>query len=344
MMTWTCKFALPLRLIAAAALATLCVLPATTFAQDVLPSWNDTAAKRAIIDFVAKVTDENSPDFVPVADRIATFDNDGTLWTEHPMYTQMAFALDRVKTLAPQHPEWKEQLPFKAVLDNDLQSLAASGEKGLVELVLASHTNITTTEFEAVVTEWFATHRHPRFQQPYTQCTYKPMVELLEYLRANGFKTFIVSGGGIEFMRPITLDAYGIPSDQVVGSTAETKFEMQDGQPVLMRLPKIDFIDDHAGKPVGINRFIGKRPIASFGNSAGDREMLQWAGAGEGLSLKMLVFHNDAQREYAYGPADGLPDTKFGTFPQDLMDEAEKKGWVVIRMKEDWKTIFTFEK
>ncbi|MCC9608459.1 haloacid dehalogenase-like hydrolase [Blastopirellula sp. JC732] len=329
---------------AVSALATLLLLPALLVAQDVLPSWNNTAAKKAIVDFVAKVTDENSPDFVPVADRIATFDNDGTLWTEHPMYTQMAFAIDRVKALAPTHPEWKDQQPFKAVLDNDLQALSFTGQKGLVDLVLASHTDITTTDFEAVVKEWFATHRHPRFQQPYTQCTFKPMVELLEYLRANGFKTFIVSGGGIEFMRPITLGCYGIPSDQVVGSTTKTKFEMKEGGPVLMRLPEIDFIDDHDGKPVGINRFIGKRPIASFGNSGGDREMLEWTSAGEGLSLKMLVFHDDAKREYAYGPANGMPDTKFGNFPQDLMEEAEKKGWVVISMKDDWKQIFTFEK
>ncbi|TWT34590.1 HAD family hydrolase [Blastopirellula retiformator] len=329
---------------AAALLTLLC--SATTRAAEkdhLLPSWNHTPARQAIIDFVAKVTDPHSPDFVPAADRIATFDNDGTLWTEHPMYTQMAFAIDRVKTLASKHPDWKDQQPYKAVLENDLQALGESGKKGLVELILASHTDITTTDFEAVVKEWFATHRHPRFDQPYTQCTYKPMVELLAYLRANGFRTFIVSGGGIEFMRPITLDCYGIPPEQVVGTTIKTRFEMQDGKPVLMRLPEINFIDDHDGKPVGINQFIGKRPIASFGNSGGDREMLQWTSAGEGLSLKMLVFHDDAKREYAYGPANGLPDTKFGAFPQDLMEEAEQSGWVVISMKDDWETIFTFE-
>ncbi|PQO46007.1 HAD family hydrolase [Blastopirellula marina] len=340
-MKWTGKLALSLRLMAIAAIF---AIPATVAAQDVLPSWNNTAAKQAIIDFVAKVTDENSPHFVPVEDRIATFDNDGTLWTEHPMYTQLSFALDRVKVLAPGKPEWQTQQPFQAILANDLKAVAAAGEKGLAQLIMATHAGITTTEFEAIVQDWFATAKHPRFQQPYTQCTFLPMVELLEYLRANGFKTFIVSGGGIEFMRPITLGAYGIPAEQVVGSSIKTKFEMQDGKAVLLRLPEIDFIDDHEGKPVGINRFIGKRPIASFGNSGGDREMLQWADAGEGLSLKMLVFHNDAEREYAYGPADGLPDTKFGAFPQDLMDEAKQKGWVVIRMKEDWKTIFTFEK
>ncbi|PQO27882.1 HAD family hydrolase [Blastopirellula marina] len=313
-------------------------------AAEPLASWNDTAAKAAIIKFVETVTDEDSAGYVPPEDRIATFDNDGTLWTEHPMYTQLAFALDRVRTLAPQHPEWKTQQPFKAVLENDLKTLAASGKKGLLELIVATHTGITTEQFEAIVTDWFKTARHPRFKRPYTECTYLPMVELLEYLRANGFKTFIVSGGGIEFMRPMTMEVYGIPPEQVVGTTIETKFEMQDGKPVLMRLPEIDFIDDKAGKPVGINKFIGKRPIAAFGNSAGDRQMLQWTAAGTGPSLKMLVFHDDAEREYAYGPANGLPNSPFGTFPQDLMVEAKQSDWVVISMKNDWKTIFAPEK
>ncbi|UUO09044.1 haloacid dehalogenase-like hydrolase [Blastopirellula sp. J2-11] len=313
-------------------------------ADEPLPSWNHSAAKTAIIEFVEKVSDENSPDFVPAADRIATFDNDGTLWTEHPMYTQLAFALDRVKKLAPDHPEWRTNQPIQAVLKGDLAALAASGEKGLAEVIMTTHAGITTAEFESIVSEWFQTARHPRFQRPYTECVYLPMVELLEYLRAHGFKTYIVSGGGIEFMRPMTLDVYGIPREQVVGSSIETKFEYQDGEPVLMRLAKIDFIDDKTGKPVGINKFIGKRPIAAFGNSAGDREMLEWVGAGDGPSLKMLVFHDDAKREYAYGPANGLPDSKFGAFPQSLMDEAQEKGWSVISMKDDWARIFAFEK
>jgi len=310
-------------------------------AEDSLSSWNDGAAKKNIMAFVGKVTTQGSPEFVPPAERIATFDNDGTLWPSHPMYTQLAFALDRIKALAPKHPEWKTKQPFKAVLDNDLKALAAGGEKGMVELVMASHAGMSTAEFEAIVTDWLDKARHPRFKRRYTELAYQPMLELLTFLRASGFKTFIVSGGGVEFMRPMTEKVYGIPPEQVVGSTIQTKYEVKDGKPVLMRLPKIDFIDDKAGKPVGINKFIGRRPIAAFGNSSGDREMLEWTGAGSGSRLMMLVFHDDAEREYAYGPANGLPDTKFGTFPQSLMDEAKKKGWVVISMKNDWKTIFS---
>jgi phosphoglycolate phosphatase-like HAD superfamily hydrolase len=308
---------------------------------DSLPSWNDGPTKQAIVEFVQKVTDESSPDFVPPAERIATFDNDGTLWPSHPMYTQLAFALDRIKALAPQHPEWKNKQPFKAVLDNDLKALAASGEKGMVELVMASHAGMSTAEFEVIVTDWLDKARHPRFKRRYTELAYQPMLELLEYLRSNHFKTYIVSGGGVEFMRPMTEKVYGIPPEQVVGSTIQTKYEVKDGKPVLMRLPKIDFIDDKAGKPVGINKFIGRRPIAAFGNSAGDREMLEWTGAGSGRRLMVLVFHDDAEREYAYGPANGLADTKFGTFPPSLMEEAKQKGWVVISMKNDWKAIFS---
>ncbi|MEJ2168507.1 MAG: HAD family hydrolase [Desulfobacterales bacterium] len=310
-------------------------------AQDQLPFWNDGPAKQAIVKFVQTTTDKSSPAFVPSAERIATFDNDGTLWVEHPMYTQLAFALDRIKKLAPQHPEWKTTQPFKAVLGNDLEALAAEGEKGMVELVMASHAGMSTAEFEAIVTDWLDKARHPRFKRRYTELAYQPMLELLAYLRTNGFKTFIVSGGGVEFMRPMTEKVYGIPPEQVVGSTIKIKYEIKDGKPVLMRLPQIEFIDDKAGKPVGINMFIGRRPIAAFGNSAGDREMLEWTGAGSGARLMMLVFHDDAEREYAYGPANGLADTKFGTFPQSLMDEANKKGWVVISMKNDWKTIFS---
>ena len=325
-------------------LAASLALATTAFAEgEPLASWNDGKTRQAIVEFVQKVTTPGSPDFVPEEDRIATFDNDGTLWVEHPMYTQLAFALDRIKALAPQHPEWKTRQPFKAVLDNDMKTLAASGEKGLLELVMVSHAGMSTDEFEKIVTDWFAKARHPRFKDPYTELTFQPMVELLEYLRANGFKTYIVSGGGIEFMRPMTEKVYGIPPEQVIGSSIETRYEMKDGKPVLMRLPKIDFIDDKTGKPVGINKFIGKRPIAAFGNSDGDRQMLEWTGAGAGARLMMLVFHDDAKREYAYGPANGLPDSKFGTFSQSLMDEANRNGWVVISMKNDWRKIFSFD-
>jgi phosphoserine phosphatase len=322
-------------------LASICSDLAIVHAADALASWNDGKTKQSILAFVEKVTTPASPDFVPPAERIATFDNDGTLWPSHPMYTQLAFALDRIKALAPKHPEWKTTQPFKAVLDNDLKALAAAGEKGMVELVMASHAGMSTDEFEAIVTDWLDKARHPRFKRRYTELAYQPMLELLAFLRASDFKTFIVSGGGLEFMRPMTEKVYGIPPEQVVGSTIQTQYEVKDGKPVLIRLPKIDFIDDKAGKPVGINKFIGRRPIAAFGNSAGDREMLEWTGAGSGARLMMLVFHDDAAREYAYGPANGLPDTKFGTFPQSLMDEANKQGWVVISMKNDWSAIFS---
>jgi phosphoserine phosphatase len=311
---------------------------------DALPSWNDGRSKLAITEFVQAVTDKTSSGYVPPERRIATFDNDGTLWPSHPMYAQLAFAVDRIKALAHKHPEWKTRQPFKAVLEDDHEALAAAGEHGLVELVMASHAGMSTTEFEAIVTDWFSKARHPRFKRRYTELAYQPMLELLAFLRANGFKTYIVSGGGVEFMRPMTQAVYGIPAEQVVGSTIKTKYEVHNGKPVLMRLPEIDFIDDKAGKPVGINKFIGARPIAAFGNSAGDREMLEWTGGGNGPRLMMLVFHDDAKREYAYGPADGLSDTKFGTFPQSLMEEANKKGWGVVSMKKDWARIFTFDK
>jgi phosphoglycolate phosphatase-like HAD superfamily hydrolase len=335
------RFALPFALVFVCAT----VLSGLALAQtvDPLPTWNDGKTKQAILVFVKKVTTPGSADFVPAAKRIATFDNDGTLWPSHPMYTQLAFALDRIKALAPEHPEWKTKQPFKAVLDNDLEALAAAGEKGMVELVMVSHAGMSTAEFEAIVTDWLEKARHPRFKRRYTELAYQPMLELLTFLRANGFKTYIVSGGGVEFMRPMTEKVYGIPPEQVVGSTIETKYEIRDGKPVLMRLPKINFIDDKSGKPVGINRFIGRRPIAAFGNSDGDRQMLEWTGAGSGARLMMLVFHDDAKREYAYGPAQGLPDTKVGTFTQALYDEAKKQGWVVISMKNDWKKIFVFE-
>ncbi|EIC20836.1 HAD family hydrolase [Thiorhodovibrio frisius] len=307
---------------------------------DPLASWTTGDSKQAIIEFVDKVTTPGSPDFVPPEDRIATFDNDGTLWPSHPIYTQLAFALDRVKALAPQHPEWKTTEPFKSVLANDLAGIAASGEKGILELVMATHAGMSTAEFEQIVTDWFKTAKHPKFDRRYTELAYQPMLELLDYLRDNGFTTYIVSGGGIEFMRPMTMEVYGIPAQQVIGSSIKTEYKVVDGKPELIRKPEVNFIDDKTGKPVGINQFIGKRPIAAFGNSDGDRQMLEWTGAGAGARLMMLVFHDDAKREYAYGPAEGLPDTKFGTFSQDLMDEAKAKGWSVISIKDDWKRIF----
>ena len=301
---------------------------------DPLPSWNDTSTKKAIVAFVDKVTKEGSSDFVPVDQRIATFDNDGTLWVEQPMYTQLAFTLDRVKQLAPKHPAWKTTQPFKGVLEGDMKAVEATGEKGLVQLMAATHTGMTTDQFQTIVTDWIATAKHPRFKRPYTHCVYQPMLELLAYLRANGFKTYIVSGGGIEFMRPWTERVYGVPPEQVVGSSIKTKFEMVDGKPVLMRLPEINFIDDNDGKPIGINQYIGRRPIAAFGNSDGDQQMLEWTAAGVGARFMLLVHHTDAVREYAYDR-----QSKFGKLDTAL-DEANAKGWTVVDMKNDWKVIF----
>jgi hypothetical protein len=305
---------------------------------DPLPSWNEGPAKKAVIDFVAKVTKEGGTDFVPVAERIATFDNDGTLWCEYPIPVQLAFALDRVKTLAPKHPEWKEKQPFKAVLEDDMKSVFASGERGLLELVMASHAGMTTDEFETIVKDWIATAKHPRFKRPYTECVYQPMLEVLAYLRANGFKTYIVSGGGIEFMRPWAEKVYGIPPEQVIGSSIKTKYELRDGKPVLVRLPEIDFIDDKTGKPVGIGKFIGRRPVMAFGNSDGDYEMLQWTTIDRRPSFGLIVHHTDAEREYAYDRKAGLARLDKG------LDEAPKRGWIVVSMKTDWKRVFAFDK
>lgn len=321
--------------------AMVALIAAQANAADPLPSWNETAAKKAIITFVEKVTTKGSPDFVRPADRIATFDNDGTLWCEQPMYVQLTFAIDRVKALAPKHPEWKEKQPFKAILEDDLETLKEEGKHALAGIIAATHAGMTNDEFEEIVSQWIATAKHPRFKRLYTECVYQPQLELLAYLRANGFKTFIVSGGGIEFMRPWTKKVYGIGPPRVVGSSVVTEFQMQDGKPVLMRLPKLNFVDDKAGKPVGIGQHIGQRPILAFGNSSGDREMLQYTTGGDGARLGLLVYHNDAKREYAYGPAGGLPDSLIGTFPQELMDEAEKSGWIVVGMKEDWSQIFS---
>jgi phosphoglycolate phosphatase-like HAD superfamily hydrolase len=304
---------------------------------DPLPSWNEGAAKKSITDFVARVTGQGGADFVPPDERIATFDNDGTLWVEQPMYTQLAFALDRVKALAPLNPDWKDKQPFKAVLEGDMKTVAESGERGLLELVMVSHAGMTTDEFAKIVSDWLATARHPRFNRPYTELVYQPMLELLAYLRVNGFKTFIVSGGGIEFMRPWSERVYGIPPGQVVGSSIKTRFEMRDGRPTLFRLPAINFIDDKAGKPVGINEHIGRRPIAAFGNSDGDLEMLQWTTMTGGVRLGLIVHHTDAEREYAYDR-----QSHFGKLDKAL-DAAALNKWTVVDMKKDWKRVFAFE-
>jgi hypothetical protein len=303
-------------------------------AQDPLPSWNDTAPKKAITAFVEKVTKEGSPDFVPPAERIATFDNDGTLWAEQPMYFQFFFAVDRVKVLAPKHPEWKEKEPFASLLKGDMKGALSGGEKAIGEIVMTTHAGMTSDEFNQIVKDWVATAKHPVTKRPFTEMVYQPMLELLAYLRANGFKTFIVSGGGIDFMRPWTEKVYGIPPEQVVGSSGKTKFEMLDGKPVLMKLPEINFIDDKAGKPVGIQSHIGRRPIAAFGNSDGDLQMLQYTAAGSGPRFCLYVHHTDAEREYAYDRKSHIGQLDKG------LDEAAAKGWTVVSMKDDWKTIF----
>ncbi|MGD8658056.1 MAG: HAD family hydrolase, partial [Desulfobacterales bacterium] len=276
-------------------------------------------------------------DFVPSAERIAVFDNDGTLWVEKPMYVQLAFALDRVKALAPQHPEWKDNQPFKAALEGDLKTVAAGGEHALLELIMATHAGMTTDAFAQVVTDWLASAKHPRFNRPYTDLVYQPMLELLTYLRANGFKTYIISGGGIEFMRPWTEKVYGIPPEQVVGSSIKTRFELKEGKPVLMRLPEINFIDDKAGKPVGIHMHIGRRPIAAFGNSDGDLQMLQWTTAGSGARFGLIVHHTDSEREWAYDR-----QSHVGRLDKAL-EAARKNGWTIADMMKDWKIIFPFQ-
>jgi phosphoserine phosphatase len=307
-------------------------------ATDPLPSWNEGNAKRSIAAFVEKVTTPASPDFVPAAERIATFDNDGTLWAEKPVYFQLLFALDRVKELAPQHPEWKDKEPFASLVEGDVKSALAGSDKALLEIVMATHAGMTTTEFEQTVKNWIATARHPETKRPFTDMVYQPMLELLAYLRANGFKTFIVSGGGIEFMRPWSEAVYGVPPEQVVGSSIKTKFEMRDGGPVLVRLPEVDFVDDKEGKPVGINSHIGRRPVAAFGNSDGDLQMLQWAAAGQDARFALLVHHTDAEREWAYDK-----DSSIGHLAKALT-EANAKGWTVVDMKRDWKVIYPSEK
>jgi len=306
--------------------------------SDPLPAWNDGASKKAIVAFVNKVTKTASPDFVPPAERIATFDNDGTLWAEQPMYFQLLFSLNRVGVLAPQHPEWKTTEPFASLLKGDVKAALAGGEKAMLEIVMATHAGTTTEEFEKIVKDWIATAKHPVTKRPITEMVYQPMLELLAYLRANGFKTFIVSGGGIEFMRPWTEKVYGIPPEQVIGSSIKTKFDASGSVPVLTRLPEINFIDDGPGKPVGINQHIGRRPIAAFGNSDGDLQMLQWTAAGNGARFCLYVHHTDAVREWTYDRTSPIGKLDKG------LDEATQRGWTVVDMKSDWKTIYPAQK
>jgi phosphoserine phosphatase len=312
----------------------LSLLAVMAHAADPLPSWRDGKAKSSIIAFVTAVTTEGGPGFVAPPERVATFDNDGTLWAEQPMYVQFLFALDRVKALAPQHPEWRDKEPFAAVLKGDMKTALAGGERALAELVMATHAGMTTDEFTAIVDAWITTARHPVTKRLYTEMAYQPMLEVLTYLRANGFKTFIVSGGGVEFMRPWSERVYGIPPEQVIGSSIKTVFELRDGKPVLVRQPQIDFIDDKAGKPVGINSHIGRRPIAAFGNSDGDLQMLQYTAAGTGSRLCLFVHHDDDSREWAYDR-----QSLIGHFDKGL-DEATTRGWTVVSMKNDWTTIY----
>ena len=319
-------------------LLSLLLFTNVSVAADSLPSWNDTAPKKAIVTFVERITKQGSPDFVPEAERIATFDNDGTLWAEQPIYVQLLFAIDRVKALAPQHPEWNTQEPFASLLKGDMKRALEGGEHAILEIVMSTHAGMTTQAFEKIVTDWITTTKHPTTGRLLTEMVYQPMLELLAYLRANGFKTFIVSGGGIEFMRPWTEKVYGIPPEQVIGSSIKMTFEMHNDQPVLVRLPEINFIDDKAGKPVGIQMHIGRRPIASFGNSDGDLQMLQWTEAGKGARLMLIIRHTDAKREWAYDRQSSIGHL------DKALDEAQGKGWTVVDMKRDWKVIFPFQR
>jgi phosphoglycolate phosphatase-like HAD superfamily hydrolase len=315
----------------------LCAWSAVASAQP-LPSWNEGEAKARIVAFVQAVTAKGTKDFVAPAERIATFDNDGTLWAEQPMYFQFLFAIDRVKVLAPKHPEWKDRDPFASLLKGDLKGVRSGGEHALLQIMAVTHSGVTTDAYEKVVKDWLRTARHPRFQRPYTELAYQPMLELLAYLRENGFKTFIVSGGGVEFIRAFAEQVYGIPPEQVIGSSGKQKLEMRQGKPVIVKLPAVDFVDDKEGKPLGIQRSIGRRPIAAFGNSDGDLQMLQWTAAGEGARFCLYVHHDDAEREWAYDRKSSI-----GRFDKGL-DEARARGWTVVSMKSDWKRIFSFDK
>jgi phosphoglycolate phosphatase-like HAD superfamily hydrolase len=313
--------------------------PTETVAADPLPSWNDGASKQSIIDFVTKTTKEGSADFIPVADRIACFDNDGTLWSEQPMYFQLAFAIDRIKALAPEHPEWKTKQPFKALLEGDLKTVLAGGEKSLMGILMTTHAGMTTDAFEKTVKDWMATATHPKTGKHYNEMIYQPMVELLHYLRANDYKTFIVSGGGVDFMRPWVAQAYGIPPDQVIGSSGKVKYDVVDGKPVLLKLPELNFIDDKEGKPVGIHQYIGKRPVFTAGNSDGDYAMLLWtSSAAEYPRFGMIVHHTDSIREFAYDSTSHIGHLERG------LDDAAKYHWLIADMKQDWKIIYPFEK
>lgn len=312
-------------------------------AQDPLPSWNEGPAKQAVLAFVKDTTEKSSPKYVEPADRIATFDQDGTLWTEHPLYAQAMFALNRVGKMAPQHPEWKQKEPFKSVLAQDHAAMGKFTEGDWMQIIAATHAGMSTEAFQGLVKDWLATAKAPRFDRPFTDLIYQPMLEVMQYLRATGFRTYIVTGGGQEFVRVYSERVYGVPPEQVVGSSIVTTYDNKTGKPVLMREPKVFFIDDGPGKAIGINLFIGKRPNAAFGNSGGDAQMLEWTQGGDGAHLTMLVLHDDAKREYAYGPAVNLPDTKVGTFSDALLTEAAKNAWIVISMKNDWKRIFPFD-
>lgn len=318
-------------------LLALLVLAAGARAEQALPSWADGPARTAIMDFVTAVTDADGPDYVPPAQRIATFDNDGTLWVEYPMYTQGVFALDRVAALAPSRPEWQTTQPFKGLLEGDMSALSAAGMQGVMDLIMATHAGMTAEQFEEQVSNWFASARDKRFNKPYTELIYQPQLELLEYLREHDFKTFIVSGGGIAFMRPITEAAYGIPPEQVVGSSIEASYQVVDGKPAIVRNAKVGFIDDKAGKPVGIYQHIGRRPILAFGNSDGDKEMIEYTTAGEGRRLGLFLHHTDAEREYAYDR-----ESSVGKFDAAL-DAAPDQGWIIVDMKKDWKRVFAFQ-
>jgi len=332
------KTACSLSLFAAALACMVAFATLNAYAADSLSSWNEGAAKKSVVEFVAKVTKEGGPDFVPSAERIAVFDNDGTLWAEQPMYFQAFFIFDRIQQLASQHPEWKTKEPFATVLKGDLKAALAGGEHALIEMAMATHAGTTTEEFEQIVADWIATAKHPKTKRLYTEMVYQPMLELLAYLRANGFKTFIVSGSGIEFMRVFTERVYGVPPEQVIGSSITTKYELRDGKPVLMRLPEMNFIDDKAGKPVGIQQHIGRRPIAAFGNSDGDFQMLEWTTSGPGPRFGLYIHHDDADREYAYDRKSSIGRLDRG------LDEAERRGWVVVSMKDDWKRVFAYER
>lgn len=323
------------RRLCGAALGLALARPGAVLAQgDPLPSWADGPAKARIVAFVRAATTVGSRGFAPPEERIAVFDNDGTLWTERPVYVQLFFVIDRVRALAPRHPEWRQTQPFRAALEGDLAALAAGGERALLQLVMATHAGTTPQEFRQIVRDWLAVARHPRFGRPFTELVYQPMLELLAYLRAHGLKTYIVSGGGIEFLRAWAEPVYGIPPEQVVGSSIKTRYELREGVPTSVRLPEIDFIDDGAGKPVGIERHIGRRPVAAFGNSDGDFQMLEWVSAGAGPRLALLVHHDDAEREYAYDR-----DSPVGRLARGL-DEGPRRGWTIVSMKNDWRTIF----